>query len=172
MTHSENTTPVDVKPRPARDVGVQIPLWLALVAMLVAIIIAALIALQLFGPLVSLVLPITAEVPVPPGSTEREYIDTSRTSDGEWLYGSDLDACQVARFYIDETDSTCNFTPYACITNDAGEFVESNPANTGTVAICRGQEEGIVDSFAWEVYISSRGGEYETLFRAYLYSER
>ncbi len=152
--------------------GLQIPLWLALAALLMALLVAGFIALTLFEPLVSLVLPSSPEVPIPPGSVEQDYFPDSRTSDGEWLYSNPQDACQVAEYYITDADSTCNFTPYACVRDEAGELMVADAFARTSIARCSGTHEGIVDSYAWEVFITNGGRQTDTQFRVYLYSER
>ena len=41
-----------------------------------------------------------------------------------------------------------------------------------SIATCEGQVEGVVNSYSWEVLISTGYNDHFTKFRVYLYSER
>lgn len=167
---SEEQTPLmntaEESSKPSRD----IPVWVALAGMVLAIIVAIIIMVNVLEPLVNLIFPQDPEPPVPANAELISEDADSSTSSGEWLYGTDTDACQIAEFYIEE-GSNCRFEPLACEENEDGELVRAPQVNK--VATCVGTEASIVSSYSWEVIISGDDiREYETVFRLFLYEER
>lgn len=152
---------------PARQ-GLQIPLWVALAGMIVALIIAIIIMANILRPLVNLVFPNAAEIPLPPDAELIETNENPRTSDGEWLYGSPTDGCVLLGFFV-EAGGTCTLAPFACVRTD------DSPDERGyrSVGSCTGTKSDILNSYSWEVLIGTGySGEYTTRFRVYLYEER
>ena len=149
-----------------------IPPWVALAGMILAFIIAIIIMVNILQPLVNLIFPSDPEPPIPPDAVILEEIENPATSSGEWLYGVQTPACEIARFYA-EAGSICRYTPLACAeaAREAEEGVTS-PQGVKSIAVCTGTKSGVVNSYSWEALISSSQGEYETSIRLFLYTER
>lgn len=161
---------------PAPKQRIFIPLWVALVGMVVSLIVAVIIMATILRPLINLVFPTSAQPPLPAQIELVQEVSDPRTSDGEWLYGTQADGCAVAMFY-ESQGSTCIYTPFIC----AGDvYIDGRTATTGEktgrvskIAECTGSHSDVVNSYSWEVLISSGyTRDYYTRFRVYLYRER
>lgn len=153
------------------ETGLYIPIWVALAALLVALILAGIIMSNVLGPLVDLVFPEKVDVPLPSGAVELEHTEDSKTADEEWFYGVDEDACKVSWFY-EQGDASCNFMPTMC---DMGEdnvpyLILDEPG--ALVARCFGEKPADVSGYSYEVLVSTGSTDYQTYFRVYLYKER
>jgi hypothetical protein len=144
--------------------------------MVVALVLAIIIMANVLRPLVNLIFPDPAEPPLPAQVELLEEVDDPRVSDGEWLYGTDMDGCALAAFY-ESQGSTCNYNPLNCA---GGVYVAGLDPDTGErtgetaqIGICTGSKSDVVNSYSWEVYINTgfAEGPY-TIFRVYLYRER
>ncbi len=147
-----------------------IPLWVALAGMVVALILAIVIMANVLRPLVNLIFPTTPEPPLPDNITLLETNENPRTSTGEWLYATEMDGCDLMNFYLKE-GGTCNLSPFTCLgERDAnGRF----PRDKGeSIGVCRGESKDIMNSYSWEVLIGSGYADHYTKFRVYLYQER
>ena len=139
--------------------GLRIPLWFALVIMVLALIVGALILARVAEPLYRMLFP--PGVPVPGDVEEIEHAEPE--TDAEyWIYRTTLTGRDVAAFYEDEGGS-CFYRSAPQATY--GDFPETSYA----VAHCAGKK----DDFSWEVYISEGYSEREgpTIFRIYRYDE-
>jgi hypothetical protein len=163
---SEDPFPVDSSEEAG---GLIIPLWVALAGMVVALVLAVIIMANVLRPLTNLVFPADPEPPLPDGAVELQHSEESSTSDGEWFYGIDMDACQLVEYYI-ENDTKCRVTPFACKEGVNGAQLDTT--GTASVAVCRGTHEEVVGSYSWEVYVNASTGDYPTTFRMFLYKER
>ncbi|KAB2903030.1 MAG: hypothetical protein KJ064_22775 [Anaerolineae bacterium] len=153
------------------ETGLHIPIWVALAALAVALILAGIIMSNVLGTLVDLVFPEAVDVPLPSGAVEIDHIEDSKTADEEWLYGVDEDACRVSWFY-QEAGASCNFMPTMC---DVGEdnipyLIMDEPA--AMVARCTGEKPAEVSGYSYEVLVSTGSADYQTYFRVYVYKER
>lgn len=166
MTPESQGTQIHTDDKPT---GLYIPLWVALVGMVVGVIIAGVILVNVLQPLINLIFPSTPEVPLPAGTVEISHEDTSAISGEEWLYGVNMDACKVAQFFIDE-GGRCRISPFVCTSGEDGpELIASQTTSVGS---CEGGQKDTINSYTWEIYISASDNEYDTLFRVFLYKER
>ncbi|MBN1200433.1 MAG: hypothetical protein JXJ20_01130 [Anaerolineae bacterium] len=138
-----------------------IPLWLALVAMVVALIIGALILVRVVGPLQGLLFPF--EPPVPDGAEEIEHVKPDKGAE-YWVYRTTMRGQDVARFYEQE-DGTCWYTSSNSDVNPRPDGVSYS------VARCVGQRESAGLGISWEVFIAEGYSDREgpTIFRVYKY---
>jgi hypothetical protein len=150
---------------PARRARPEIPLWFALLTMVVALLIAVVILGRVAGPLFGLLFP--PDVPVPDDVQEIEHIKPDKGTE-YWIYRTGQSGRDVAAFYEDE-GGACRYTSQGSL-GETGERVEGV---SYSVAHCQGRSEsgGIVTS--WEVYIAEGYPESEgpTIFRIYKYGE-
>lgn len=152
--------------------GPFIPLWIALAGLAVAVILALLIALTVLQPLLSLVFPTNPEPPLPSDAALLEEVPNPRLSYSESLYGSAMGGCDMVNFYMQE-GGTCVIAPFSCSGNPTDGYVNRYAGTVTSIATCTGKQKDLLNSFSWEVYISSGYlDEYETRFRLYLYRER
>jgi|GEM_PF-4846660 len=150
----------------------RIPLWVAWAGMLLALVLAVIIMLTILQPLTNLIFPADPEIPLPNNIELVEEVENPPTSTGEWLYRSQMDACRVVQFYL-ENGGSCNISTASCELNEDSDLViQQNNLQLSSVGTCRGGSDAIANSYTWEVLISSQGGEYPTIFRIYLYTER
>lgn len=138
----------------------RIPLWLALVAMALALVVALVILARIGGPLSGLLFP--SGVPVPDGAKEIEHVKPDKGAE-YWIYGTEDSGREVAAFYEDE-GGTCRYT--------AMSSSESAPQGSTSVAQCLARKGDKGVDVSWEVYIGegypeSEGGP--TVFRIYKY---
>lgn len=150
---------------------VLIPLWVALAGMVVALILAGIIMSNVLKPLISLIFPATPDLPLPAGVIELEEVGDPLTSDGEWLYGVEMDGCQVVQFYLD-AGARCRLTPFVCEQVDGKLASNYDNYEFAALGTCDLVHEGEVDSYTWQLVISSGYEDYETKYRVYLYRER
>jgi hypothetical protein len=140
----------------------EIPLWFALMVMVVALAGAALILSRVAGPLYGLLFPF--DPPVPDGAHQIEHVKPKKGSE-YWIYRTTQPGMDVAAFY-EKHGGTCSFAPRPG--DESG--LSSGPYN---VATCTGQKKtgGLVTS--WEVSIAEGYSEEEgpTIFRLYKFSE-
>src|SRR5215468_5828422 len=90
---TENTPSKDKQPREG------VPVWMPLIGLLAAFLVALYVGATICPTLSALVMP-----PGPrfPQGTMHEKLHTSQAGgEDEWLYGTDIDGCAVAQFYMD-----------------------------------------------------------------------
>ncbi|WP_119072268.1 hypothetical protein [Aggregatilinea lenta] len=138
----------------------QPPLWLALIIGVAALVLAALILVQIVPPLYALVFPLST--PLPDGAQEVEHGKPERGAEYR-IYRIDMAGLDVAAFY-EEQGSTCRYIGTAEDALDASGGVH-------TVAHCTGTKESGGQSVSWEVYIADgyREDQGPTRFRLYRY---
>lgn len=131
----------------------QVPPWVAVAGMILALLIAAVIIRQIARPLSDLVFGNDVDVPIPEGATlEREEEDVGSVS-RTMLYSTDQDACQVAQFYVNQDGVQCFFAPFAC-REDGTINLDDASSGFRTVGTCGKTELDSVDGFSWDVIIS------------------
>ncbi len=163
---------------------VVIPVWVALAAMVLAVVVAGVIISSIAEPLLNLISPEKPDIPLPPGTHLEKKDEESNYATTEWLYGSKLPGCEVAAFFDQHEGVECIYTPMACpvdVEATATPEVEPTPtpeggtitANFSQVAVCSKQVKEVASSYTWRVDIfDGYSGEYRTKFRIYLFSER
>ncbi|NDJ86426.1 MAG: hypothetical protein GYB66_11100 [Chloroflexi bacterium] len=128
----------------------RIPIWVLVVGMIFALVLAGFVVLQVVEPLADLLLDSGSDVPVPDGaSLERERDDVGSASK-EWLYATEQTGCDVAKFYADQ-GANCTFAPYACGLENEQTAYDS----MFHVATCIKSEKNSVGGYSWRVDISS-----------------
>lgn len=156
-----------------------VPIWVALAAMVLALIVAGIIISSIAKPLLNLVLPVDPDIPIPSGAHLDEELDDPGYGTKQWLYSSQQTGCQVALFFDDIEGVECIYSPGACaelyITpapgqSDPDEGSQNTFSQTGT---CTKRVKEVASSYSWRVEIfHGYEGEYQTKFRVYLFSER
>jgi hypothetical protein len=119
---------------------------LFLVLLLVGVIAAFFFSVRIFGVLYAVVFP--PSPPLPAGAREISH-DGGSYGVGEWVYGSDDDACAVIAYYEAE-GGLCVMTPGVC--GESG-FEYSGPG-TQTAGQCSGYVDFSIFSMTWEAIIS------------------
>ena len=130
----------------------QLPPWVAVAMMILALLIAGIVIRRIAGPLSDLVFGTDVEVPIPDGATlidEEEGGSASRTM----RYSTQQDACVVYRFYLSHEGVECTPTPSAC-TSEGTINLNENTSSFRTVGSCRKTQLNSVSGYSWEVIIS------------------
>ena len=130
----------------------QLPPWVVVALMILALMITAVVIRRIAGPLSDLVFGTETEVPIPDGATlvsEEEGGSAARTM----RYSTQQDACVVYRFYLSHQGVECTSTPNAC-TSEGMINLNENTSSFRTVGSCRKTESNTVSGFSWEVIIS------------------
>jgi hypothetical protein len=136
----------------------RIPMWLALVLMAIALVLALVILARIGGPLSGLLFP--SGVPIPDGADEIDHVKPEKGAE-YWIYGTDDSGRDVAAFYEDE-GGICRYT--------ATGLSEPAPEGSHSVARCLAKSDGAESS--WEVFIAEGYSEEDggpTIFRVYKY---
>jgi hypothetical protein len=139
----------------------EVPVVVALAAMVAAVAFGALILMRVAGPLYGLLFPI--KLPVPGGAQVIEHVKPDKGPE-YWIYHTGMSGLEVAAFYEKE-GGTCRYTPEP----PGGAESTLGPRS---VAKCTGQKSHAGLGIAWEVYIGEGYSEAEgpTVFRLYKYS--
>ncbi len=127
--------------------GSGIPLWLALVGGVAALVFAVVVIGQIASPLAGLLAP--AE---PPFFQPATLLEHRRIDNGvdEWLYATDAPGCEVYAWYQERAEF-CRPSPgVTCVAGDSGRVGDAEYS----IGYCQGSEP--FGSFAadWEIYIS------------------
>jgi len=156
-------TPRQRRSRPAKGV----PMWVPLVALIIAVLFAALVLLRIGGTLSALVA--RPQPVLPPGAVLQS---TGSDSVGDWwIYQTDMPACQVAKFYKD-TLGTCVFNPASGCQSDGSTGPQFDVPGGQQIAECSGRQVIGAYSAMWRSYISivfdpKTPDQSPTLFRIY-----
>ena len=132
--------------RTSKPAGV--PLWLPLIALMVALAIGVFIAVRILPTLSALVSP--PDPVLPPGSVLQ-----SKGSDSLgnwWLYQTTTPGCTTAKFYKDALGA-CLYNPSSGCTPDGGGALAVPGVNE--VAECSGHQSIGQYGLMWRVYISA-----------------
>lgn len=164
---------------------VVVPVWVALAAMVLAVIVAGMIISSIAEPLLNLISPEEPDIPLPPGTHLEKKDDEGNYATTEWLYGSKLSGCEVAAFFDEHDGVECIYTPLACpVGAEATATAQVAPTATpddddrvtarfSQVAVCSKYVREVASSYTWRVDIfDGYSGDYQTKFRIYLFSER
>lgn len=144
--------------KPQSEAGV--PLWLPLLAMLIALLFAAFIATRICPTLSALVSP--PEPVLPAGAVLQSH--ESKGTEDSWLYKTTLRGCEVAKFY-ETAFGACIYDPSSGCT-DGSSGTADNVASQ--IAECSGRQAISQYHIAWRVYVSSTGeAGGGTTFRVY-----
>ncbi len=134
-----------------RQAGV--PLWMPLLGMLVALCFAVLVGARVFPTLGALLFP--PQPPLPTSGEVRLLLTESKgLGKDEWLYGTDLNACEVMRYYADvlgdcKYDSSVNCKVGTGIGMDVASGVPI------PVGLCMGKQVIGAYSVTWAVQVAT-----------------
>lgn len=180
LVQDTTTVSSEASPKPR----LVIPIWVALAAMVLAVVVAGIIISSIAKPLLNLISPEEPDIPLPPGAHLEKVDEESGYATTEWLYGSTMPGCEVALFFDRHEGVDCIYTPLACpMGSDATAAAEIEPtpipegetasSSFSQVATCNKQVKEVASSYTWRVSIfDGYSGEYRTKFRIYLFSER
>lgn len=148
----EQVTPKESGKRSLKGCIPDLPPWVVVALMILALMITGVVIRNIAGPLSDLVFGTNTEVPIPDGATlngEDEGGSASRTM----RYSTNQDACAVYRFYLEQEDVECRITPFAC--NSDGTLNQGNDSSSfRTVGSCAKTESDRVGGSSWRVTIS------------------
>ncbi len=138
-----------------------VPVWLALLLMIAAVVVAALILARVAEPLYGLLF--GSGVPVPEGAIEIERVEPERGA-AYRVFRTGQTGREVAAFY-EQAGGTCAY---------ARALPGEGAASTGrerSVARCSGKQQSAARGSGWEVYIAEGypAQEGPTIFRLYEY---
>lgn len=140
-----------VTPSEGREAGV--PLWMPLVGMAVALCFALVVGARVFPTLGALLFP-----PQPPLPTvgEVRLLQTEAKGMGkdEWLYGTDLNACEVMRYYKDILGD-CKYDPSVDCNVGTGIGVGVARGVPIPVGLCMGKQIIGAYSVTWAVQVAT-----------------
>ena len=152
--------------RPVSDTSqprLGVPMWVALLAMVAALVAAGLVLWRVAGPLHGLLFP--PDVPVPPGA---DLVRHEKPEQGapSWVYRTTFAGSDVAAFYEREGGS-CHYAPLPGYVADPAQLRGGPYA----VATCTGKKEAAGLGVAWKVYIHSGYPDPDgpTVFQLYAY---
>lgn len=156
---TENPIPVVEPPPSPGDKARGLPLWIPLLGLLVAFLIALFVGVQIVPTLSAVIAP-----PNPPLPTTGTMTVLLREQKGagldEFLYGTDQKGCDVARFYESRLGD-CTYDPdSACQTPGGTRPIQ--PGLGQLVAQCTGTDSIGAYRLRWTVYISTgytQGGQ-------------
>lgn len=138
-----------------------VPVWLALLLMIAAVVAAALILMRVAEPLYGLVF--GSGAPLPEGAVEIERVTPERGA-AYRVFRTAQTGREVAAFY-EEAGGACVY---------AGALPGEGAASAGrerSVARCSGKQDSAARGSGWEVYIAEGYSAQEgpTIFRLYEY---
>lgn len=139
----------------ADPAGGGIPVWLGLLALAGALVLALVIGVQIISALYAMIAPPVP--PLPADVVEMEHLSTAHGID-EWLYGSQDDPCAITAFYA-EQGATCtpreiNLCDGARLTIEADSVPITTPIST-----CTGGGTFSVFDYAYRVNVWAGYGE-------------
>lgn len=164
LSPAENQTP-EAPPVRTKKRRLAVPVWVAFATLLLGLLAAAVVIREISTPLRDLLFGADPEVPVPDNSTLIEEAENRGSARREWLYGSTLSSCEVARFYERQEDTDCVFSPTVC----TDRTVEDLPGEQ--IGSCTRTVTNSISGYSWSVDISNGTGEskFQTYFRVYLF---
>lgn len=168
MASSENEAvnaepaPSDPVALPQRPAASGPPVWLPLLAGVIALAAGLFVFLRI-GPTLSGM--ISPPDPVLPPASVLESKESKGTED-QWLYRTPTSACEVARFY-QTVYGTCIFDP-ASGCNGAGNNMDTS-ASGASVARCIGNQQIGQFRLLWTIFIATdnKKDQRGTVFRVY-----
>jgi hypothetical protein len=129
-----------------------VPNWMPLIGLMAAFVMAILVGATVCPTLSGIILP--PDPRLPPGNIVERSHESLTKGDDEWLYGTNLDGCAVAKFY-EQWLQDCSYAPNLTCNGSSTQSVIGEPENSYQVATCRGKQSVGTGSFAWTAYISS-----------------
>jgi len=143
-------------------------LWGAIGIFILAIILAGVIVVQIAEPLADLILGEDPEVPLPDGAVlidEWDRDEQRQSAKHEWLYGTSMNGCDVARFYIDEGFDCA--LPASC---SSILYDEESAEEFRRIGTCIKTEKDSISGYSISVDITDGyAGDLRARFRVYLY---
>ncbi len=147
--------------------GFVIPIWVALAALLLALLCGVVVFMTIAEPLAELVLGRDPDIPVPDGAVLEQEVEGQGSASKEWLYRIDDLGCEVARYYVDQ-GADCVFTPYSC-NLERQEPPEGVNFEIHEIAECTKTVDRLIAGYTWRVHITSYSSGTHTRFRIYLF---
>lgn len=141
--------PPDVKA--SNDKG-GVPMWMPLVGLLAAFVVALLVGASICPTLSALVLPPGPKLP--PGTVNEVLHESKAAGEDEWLYSTNQDGCAVALYYTNWLVN-CDYSPTVACKNGKTDNIIGNPKRSFHVATCMGKQVVGNYSLNWTVYIDS-----------------
>jgi uncharacterized protein YneF (UPF0154 family) len=126
------------------------PVWVPLLGLLVALLLAIYVGIKVAPTLVGMVLP--PEPPIPADQVTLVEQKNLGPGSDEWLYTSDLTGCEVAR-YVDERVGDCFF--FGNSGCDPNRQAAINPNSSYRVAECNPVQKVGEYSVRWSITISA-----------------
>ncbi len=151
------TPPSAPQPTIRRDDG-GVPLWLPLLASVIALGVAVLVAVRICPTLSALVSPPDPVLPADAVLQSRE----SKGTEDSWLYSTHVNSCEVARFY-EKAFGACVYDPSSGC--ESGKPIRI-PGQSNHIAQCGGSQSIAQYHIQWNVVISVESND-QTLFRVY-----
>jgi hypothetical protein len=151
--------PVAAPPASGNDGGV--PLWLPLLASIIALGFAAFIAIRICPTLSGLVAP--PDPVLPPGAVLQSR--ESKGTEDQWVYTTTMKACEVARFY-EKAWGKCVYDPGSGCNGKAPSI------NAPSLAIARCEGNQSISQFNvywWTTIAGNTDAQGSTIFRIYRY---
>jgi hypothetical protein len=128
-----------------------LPIWMPLVGLALALILAIYMGVRIIPTLSGVVLP--PDPPLPTGGTMAMIKHEGKgVGLDEWLYGTNLHGCQVAQYYK-QRFAECIFDPDSNCQN--GGTLPMQPGVSAFIARCGGKDTFGAYQLTWTVYIST-----------------
>ncbi len=147
MSETSTTPPL---PEP-RTRGV--PLWMPLLGLLIALCFAVVVGARVFPTLGALLFP--PEPPLPTAGEVRLLLTEPKgLGKDEWLYGTDLNACEVMRYYADRIGG-CLYDPSVDCNIGVGMGMDVSVGVPIPVGLCSGKQTIGAYSVTWSVQVAT-----------------
>ncbi|MCS6870241.1 MAG: hypothetical protein RML95_04715 [Anaerolineae bacterium] len=139
------------EPEEARQAGV--PLWMPLVGLAVALCFTVVVGARVFPTLGALLFP--PQPPLPTNGEVRLLLTEAKgLGKDEWLYGTDLNACEVMRYYKDVLGS-CQYDPAVNCNIGTGVGIAVESGVPIPVGLCTGKQVIGAYSVTWAVQVAT-----------------
>jgi len=129
-----------------------VPVWMPLVGLLAAFLVALLVGASICPTLSALVIPPAPKLP--PGTVNEISHESKAAGEDEWLYSTNQDGCAVALYYTNWLVN-CDYSPAVACKNGKTDAVIGNSTKRFHVATCIGKQTVGNYSLNWTVYIDS-----------------
>ncbi|PJF35886.1 MAG: hypothetical protein CUN49_08265 [Candidatus Thermofonsia Clade 1 bacterium] len=130
-----------------------VPLWMPLLGLLIALCFTVVVGVRLFPTLGAMLFP-----PAPPLPTSGEvrlmWTENKGLGKDEWLYATDLNACEVMRYYADVLGD-CKYDPSVNCNVGTGVGVAVGRGVPIPVGLCMGKQVIGAYSVTWAVQVAT-----------------
>jgi hypothetical protein len=135
----------------APDNNKGLPVWIPLLALVAAFVVAMLVAIRICPTLTALVIP--PDPPLPPVATTLKLHETKVVGVDEWVYSTDAEGCEVAQFYVARVGN-CVYDPDSGC-NGPSRAPGGNPISPLHVVRCQGNQSFGLYRVDWTVYVTT-----------------